>query len=480
MGLFDRMLGVCAAAGDFFGAERILQRVIKSSLEPNTLTFALVVSASAEARDVVRAELWLKRLFVTGVYADVGSHPEVISSLVDAGAAELARAAQAASQQDVTSSQGGEQSAQSQFSSVLHALRKQWQLSQEESADIMDLWEEVLQKHRSEGLLPSPRVLHALLQVLARCNRSREIEAVLKDMASVGLRADPVTYGVLIEGASARKDVAQAEAYFEDAQRKLVEPSLPMLNSLIKGCAAAADVLRAKKWFERIYSEGLAPNALSFNSLLGACGTAGADREAESVLQDMVNAELRPDGYSYLALIKASGHKSGKQAEHWFATAVSARVQVDTGMYNAVLRAYVAHGEDAWEVKRIYADMERRGVPGNAATFLSLAHAHAAEGEVSKVEDFIYGFREQGHALGRDEYACLLRAYSKKQTQRSHKAERLFRQLVAEKIVPTATMLRHLRLAMGEAPAEALLEELRVESEASPSAAPAAESAQRQ
>ena len=44
-----------------------------------------------------------------------------------------------------------------------------------------------------------------------------------------------------------------------------------------------------------------------------------------------------------------------------------------------VLRAYVVHS-DPWEVKRLYADMQRRRVPANAATFLSVAHAYAAEG----------------------------------------------------------------------------------------------------
>ena len=44
-----------------------------------------------------------------------------------------------------------------------------------------------------------------------------------------------------------------------------------------------------------------------------------------------------------------------------------------------VLRAYVVHS-DPWEVKRLYADMQRRRVPANAATFLSVAHAYAVEG----------------------------------------------------------------------------------------------------
>ena len=186
------------------------------------------------------------------------------------------------------------------------------------------------------------------------------------------------------------------------------------------------------------------------------------DSEAELVLQQMVTAQLQPDSYSYLALIKAASNKSGQEAERWLSTAISARVNVDTGMFNAVLRAYVAHS-DSWEAKRIYADMERAGVPGNTATFLSVAYAHALEGEVSKVEDFVYASGQAGSGLGREEYSCLLQAYSKKQRYRSHKAERVFREMISQNIMPTAKMLQYLRFAMGDGPAQALLEELRVD-----------------
>ena len=186
------------------------------------------------------------------------------------------------------------------------------------------------------------------------------------------------------------------------------------------------------------------------------------DSEAELVLQQMVTAQLQPDSYSYLALIKAASNKSGQEAERWLSTAISARVNVDTGMFNAVLRAYVAHS-DSWEAKRIYADMERAGVPGNAATFLSVAYAHALEGEVSKVEDFVYASGQAGSGLGREEYSCLLQAYSNKQRYRSHKAERVFREMISQNIMPTAKMLQYLRFAMGDGPAQALLEELRVD-----------------
>ncbi|CAE7025008.1 unnamed protein product [Symbiodinium natans] len=485
LGLFNRMLGVCSAAGDFYGAERILQRVVKTSLEPDLLTFALVVAASAEARDVVRAELWLRRLSLS-IYADAAGHPEVISSLMDAGATELARVAGQHGQQGQHAPQSGtadstnngnstgEQTTDTRFSSLLHTLRKQWHLNDDDMAGFWRLWEEVLQEHRLHGLVPSRGTLHAMLQVLARCNRQEEIRVVLKDMASFGVHANSMTFGVLIDGASQRKDVRQAEAFFQQARQHLLEPTLPMLNSLLKGCAAAADLASAQKWFERIYSEGLAPNTLSFNSLLGACGTAGDDRQAESVLQDMVKAELRPDGYSYLAMIKANGHRSAKEAERWLSTAISARVTVDTGMFNAVIRAYVVHA-DPWEVKRVYSDMQRRDVTANAATFLSVAHAHAMEGEVSKTEDFIYAIREAGYRLGRDEYSCLLKAYSWKPNYRSHRAERLFREMISENIAPHGPMLRYLRLAMGEEPAQALIQELQVvDPEASSQEAPPA------
>ena len=82
---------------------------------------------------------------------------------------------------------------------------------------------------------------------------------------------------------------------------------------------------------------------------------------------------------------------------------------------------------------------------------------------MSKAEDLIYASQEAGYKLGSEEFSCLLLAYSWKPQYRSHKAERLFREMISErKILPTSRMLRYLRLAMGQAPAEALIEELGV------------------
>ena len=203
MGLFNRMLGVCSAAGDFHGAERILQRAIKSAFEPQTLTLALVVAACAEARDVVRAELWLRRICLTGMHADVPGHPEVIGSLMDAGAAPLAHVAKQAAQDTVA-----EHTAESRLSSHLHVLRKHSKLSEDEMTSLSSLWEELVQQHKNSGTPVSRPVLQATLQVLARCNRQEEIQALLKDLPSLGLRPDQKIYGILIEGAALCKDVA--------------------------------------------------------------------------------------------------------------------------------------------------------------------------------------------------------------------------------------------------------------------------------
>lgn len=140
-------------------------------------------------------------------------------------------------------------------------------------------------------------------------------------------------------------------------------------------------------------------------------------------------------------------------------------VGVDTGMYNAVFRAYLGENhEKPQEVKRLFAEMQEAKVQPNAMSYLALANAYAMQNEVERAEDFIFQARQEGGDRHRPEfYACLLLAYARKRGSRSIKAERTFRELVAADVRPSSQMVRYLRMAMEPEQADALLVDLGLE-----------------
>ncbi|CAJ1458111.1 unnamed protein product [Effrenium voratum] len=436
---FNRMLDLCAAAEDFHGAERVLQRLVKEST-PNSLSFALVVCASAEARDLARAEHWLRRF-----YAELGpeswQHPKVAQSLQAAGARSLADAAASFGAGGASAAPLG---ARRRFEALLEG--------NSDREEIERVFHEALQEWEHSSTARK-HLYQEYLAFLVRGKEKEQVQSRLQEMAALGFPPDAISFGVLINAVAEKgKDVAYARDLFRQAEESGVKPTLPLLNSMLKVCARAADVESAKAWFQKIHSASLKPNILSFNHLLAACATSSMS-EAQEILKTMRANGLEPDGFSYGSLVKAAAR--GEEAELWLRKAGEAGVQADAGMYVAAMRAYFQQPK---EVKRLFEEMRDR-VPPTEQAWLALAYAHATEGEVERAEDAVFAVRKtwgDRAELG----TCLLFAYAKKTMgQRSRKAEVEFRRL-AKHSAPSAQALRYLRQAMGDKAAGALLREL--------------------
>ncbi|CAK9016789.1 Pentatricopeptide repeat-containing protein At3g18110 [Durusdinium trenchii] len=363
---FNRMMDLCASAEDLHGTERIFQRLVTLGLrllwrdkqEPNDLSLALLVAASAEAREIVRAEMWLRRSMVEE--EEDSSAVRRFSSLVATSKGDL----------DDTKLQKLEES----FAAALKECQ------------------------------PMSSVTKHLYEELLQC------------LAGLGKKV----------------------------------------------CARAADLDRAKSgWFQKIYDASLQPNILSFNNLLGACTMFGSVSEARAVLERMTKAQVSPDSFSYLWMIKVSG---GKAAEACLEEARHQELKLDTGMYNAVFRAYLAEEETPEtpkNVKRLFEQMELDEIRADGMSLSSLAYAYAMQNEVERAEDLIFQARQESGRQRPEFFACLLFAYARKRGSRSRKAERAFRDLVDSGLAPTPAMLRYLRMAM-PTEAEQLMAELGV------------------
>eukprot|EP00913_Durusdinium_trenchii_P017863 g16787.t1 len=185
---------------------------------------------------------------------------------------------------------------------------------------------------------------------------------------------------------------------------------------------------------------------------------------SRAVLERMTKAQVSPDSFSYLWMIKVSGRRGGKAAEACLEEARHQELKLDTGMYNAVFRAYLAEEETPEtpkNVKRLFEQMELDEIRADGMSLSSLAYAYAMQNEVERAEDLIFQARRESGRQRPEFFACLLFAYARKRGSRSRKAERAFRDLVDSGLAPTPAMLRYLRMAM-PTEAEQLMAELGV------------------
>ncbi|CAK9069674.1 unnamed protein product [Durusdinium trenchii] len=445
---FNRMMDLCASAEDLHGTERIFQRLVRDKQEPNDLSLALLVAASAEAREIVRAEMWLRR-FMRAKLGEIRQHPRVTRSLIAAGARSMVEEEE-------------DSSAVRRFSSLVATSK----------GDLDDTKLQKLEESFAAALKEcqpmssvTKHLYEELLQCLAGLGKKAQIQSRLQEMAKLGVPANTLTYGIIVNALRpTEQDLLFASQLFQQVEESGLMPSLPLFNAMLKVCARAADLDRAKSWFQKIYDASLQPNILSFNNLLGACTMFGSVSEARAVLERMTKAQVSPDSFSYLWMIKVSGRRGGKAAEACLEEARHQELKLDTGMYNAVFRAYLAEEETPEtpkNVKRLFEQMELDEIRADGMSLSSLAYAYAMQNEVERAEDLIFQARQESGRQRPEFFACLLFAYARKRGSRSRKAERAFRDLVDSGLAPTPAMLRYLRMAM-PTEAEQLMAELGV------------------
>lgn len=384
---FNRMLDVCVAAEDFLGAERIFQRLVKDRSDvPNELSFGLLVAASASVRDLCRAEMWLQRFARAKLDPAIRQHPKVTQSLIAAGARSMVE------------DEGMPQSAKLRFETLIATSRGS-ALSDSKLQEVEGAFQDALEE--SQGLsIVTKHLYQELLGFLARSGQSEQIQARLKEMKLGGFPADQVTYGIIINALASSAFASLASSFFRQAEQEGIALTLPLCNAMLKASGSAGDLQAAEAFLEKIYGASLRPNIISFNNLLGACAVVGSLSEARKVLERMRQAAVAPDGFSYLWMIKAAGRQGGEVAERCLAEAKASGVELGCGMYNAVLRAYLAETpERPEEVKRLFGEMQELQVSPDAMSYLALANAYAMQNDVQQAEDLIFQGRRLGGAL---------------------------------------------------------------------------------
>ncbi|CAE8605124.1 unnamed protein product, partial [Polarella glacialis] len=447
---YNRMLGVCAAAQDFQGAERIMQRMIKDRIKPNNETFAWVISASAEARDIVRAEFWLNRVAATRLYPKVPQQGAVLRSLAEAGAIGLVQGASVgdSAARTLTGSSGF-------FLHIKSLSASSREPSPKDVGKALEFFHEMVR----QGKTPDLHHYTMLLGVLATGGRWEEVRKQMKDMREKGLEPNEVTYCALISGSAYGKDVKLAEEFFSEAVASGLQPTLGMMNAVLKVAARSVDVPAAERWLMKIKDAGMAPDTISHNTFLDACARAGDIASAEVALQRMTRQKLEPDAMSYNALVRAcSGANNAQQAESWLDRMMEA-MQPDTRVFNAALKACV-DAKDFVRLGKLYERMREEGVAQDAATFTTMALLYARRGDFDRVEDLMFEAREAGFPRLEREYSCLLSAYANARPREPKRAERVFRDMVTEGVAPNDRTSRFLGMALGRNGARDLMVEL--------------------
>eukprot|EP00752_Nemacystus_decipiens_P002534 g2377.t1 len=144
---------------------------------------------------------------------------------------------------------------------------------------------ELRQRRRQEqlknGVPPSPRVFHGLMEAYSRAGEWERALECLDDMLH-GLR-------VSLEEEEQRPS---GEGQERIGVRAGVKPDSTSVGWALQACATAGQWERALALFSGARSEGIPPGQLSYDAALLACAATGQGRRAASLLEEMASLEV--------------------------------------------------------------------------------------------------------------------------------------------------------------------------------------------
>ncbi|PKA63300.1 Pentatricopeptide repeat-containing protein [Apostasia shenzhenica] len=167
------------------------------------------------------------------------------------------------------------------------------------------------------------------ITALANAGAMDRARAVLDEMSAAGVPANRVTYNVLLKGYCAQLQIDKAEDLIRSmAAGAGIEPDVFSYNILIDGCILVDDSAGALAFFNEMRKRGIPPSKVSYTTLMKAFVLSGQPRLAHQVFEEMekdprvkadrVAFNMLVEGHCRLGLIEEAKRVVEKMKEKGF------------------------------------------------------------------------------------------------------------------------------------------------------------------
>lgn len=412
---WNKAIDLAARQGDLKRAEQLLQELCgeASEVQPDAVSFNLVIRAHAKKGDVAAAEGWLRRMEASRVRATVCSYNTLLDACTKANKAE-----------------------------------------------VCEQWLNHMLKNNIEA-----NVISYATAIYARARRGDMVaaEGWLRRMLADGIQPDAVSYNSLIHACSIKGAAQKAEQMLEEMQSHGLEATVATYTAVIDACAKAGDVDRAEAWFERMLEAKVEPNVITFSAMIDACAKAGNLSRAEHWHGRMQDHGIAPNAHSYTALINACARRTApggaEAAERWLDRSEEAGVVNDVVVYSSVIDACGKAG-DAERGLRVFRRMQAQGLKPHVVAYAALARPYAYRGDWIKVESIAQELEADKIAINEYFIYAQLLAYAVARPRQAQRAEVCFRAALKAGVQANDHIVGVLARAVGRPRAVELMAEL--------------------
>ncbi|CAM9569916.1 unnamed protein product [Ectocarpus sp. 4 AP-2014] len=272
---YNTVIRACAAAGEAEEALKTREEMRAAGIPADAYTYEALSTACGLAGNWAAAEAVVREM-VAGCSSSSSSSSS--SSLSSTAAAAAAAAAQVPSTAAERGSAAAADAAAAMAAAAVGA--GSGSSAAEEDEEEEDSWSQTLrhrQRRRRErlenGVPPSPRVFHGLMEAYSRAGEWERAQQCLDDMRQGS---------GWLPGDDGRERVGAGTG---------VKPDSTSVGWAIQACAAAGQWDRALATFSGAKSDGIEPGQLCFDAALLACAVGGQGARATSLLAEMATLE---------------------------------------------------------------------------------------------------------------------------------------------------------------------------------------------
>jgi len=159
----------------------------------------------------------------------------------------------------------------------------------------------------STGAAPAPGVYHAIIKDLAVRKRQPEAIAVYGDMRELKVKPTLATFNALIDVSARTGAVDCAAELFRDMCSVGVMADSLTYTMVIKGYCVQGELMQALQVFSMMRKRRLSPDVLLFNTIIDAAGRKQMTSLGEQVFNDMERSGVKPTASTLATLVKLHG-----------------------------------------------------------------------------------------------------------------------------------------------------------------------------
>lgn len=201
-----------------------------------------------------------------------------------------------------------------------------------------------------------------LIFLLGRLKKTREAEALVKEMREACLSPNAATYGSLV---SAYGNVGDGDAVlrtFEEMEAAGVKANTVTFATALAACAKVGDVAASEAMLARMDAANIEPNVGHFTSAIKACGRRRDEERGRAQFEELRRRGLEPDVVAWTCLMSClSGPDVLAKAEALLAEMRAAGVAPNDTTHGTLLRAAI-ESKAPKRAREILAEIEALGV----------------------------------------------------------------------------------------------------------------------